>query len=98
MRRVKIAIGGAVVRVSADLAETLCQSPARAARGLITSGARVLLRTGAVDSLKWRESFLADETTLPTLDAGAGKTKTAWLWPAPDDSRALFRQNATQGT
>jgi transposase len=26
------------------------------------------------------ERIFADETTLPTLDPGAGKTKTAWLW------------------
>ena len=25
------------------------------------------------------ERIFADETTLPTLDPGAGKTKTAWL-------------------
>ena len=26
------------------------------------------------------ERIFADETTLPTLNPGAGKTKTAWLW------------------
>ena len=32
------------------------------------------------------ERIFADETTLPTLDPGAGKTKTAWLWAyARDD-------------
>jgi transposase len=33
------------------------------------------------------ERIFADETTLPTLDPGAGKTKTAWLWAyARDDA------------
>jgi transposase len=33
------------------------------------------------------ERIFADETTLPTLDPGAGKTKTAWLWAyARDDT------------
>ncbi len=26
------------------------------------------------------ERIFADETTLPTLDPGGGKAKTAWLW------------------
>ena len=33
------------------------------------------------------ERIFADETTLPTLDPGAGETKTAWLWAyARDDT------------
>jgi len=33
------------------------------------------------------ERIFADETTLPTLDPGAGKAKTAWLWAyARDDT------------
>ncbi len=33
------------------------------------------------------ERIFADETTLPTLDPGAGKTKTAWLWAYARDDR-----------
>jgi len=35
------------------------------------------------------ERIFADETTLPTLDPGAGETKTAWLWAY---ARALLRR------
>jgi len=33
------------------------------------------------------ERIFADETTLPTLDPGAGKTKKAWLWAYARDDR-----------
>ncbi len=33
------------------------------------------------------ERIFADETTLPTLDPGAGKTKTAWFWAYARDDR-----------
>jgi transposase len=33
------------------------------------------------------ERIFADETTLPTLDPGAGKTKIAWLWAYARDDR-----------
>ncbi len=33
------------------------------------------------------ERIFADETTLPTLSPGAGKTKTAWLWAYARDDR-----------
>jgi transposase len=33
------------------------------------------------------ERIFADETTLPTLDPGAGKTRTAWLWAYARDDR-----------
>jgi transposase len=33
------------------------------------------------------ERIFADETTLPTLNPGAGKTKTAWLWAYARDDR-----------
>ncbi len=33
------------------------------------------------------ERIFADETTLPTLDPGAGKAKTAWLWAYARDDR-----------
>ena len=37
------------------------------------------------------ERIFADETTLPTLDPGAGKTKTAWLWAYARDDRPFGR-------
>ena len=33
------------------------------------------------------ERIFADETTLPTLNPGAGKTRTAWLWAYARDDR-----------
>ncbi len=33
------------------------------------------------------ERIFADETTLPTLNPGAGKTKIAWLWAYARDDR-----------
>ncbi len=33
------------------------------------------------------ERIFADETTLPTLNPGAGKTKTSWLWAYARDDR-----------
>jgi transposase len=33
------------------------------------------------------DRIFADETTLPTLNPGAGKTKTAWLWAYARDDR-----------
>jgi transposase len=33
------------------------------------------------------ERIFADETTLPTLNPGSGKTKTAWLWAYARDDR-----------
>jgi transposase len=35
------------------------------------------------------ERIFADETTLPTLSPGAGKTKTAWLWAYARDDRTF---------
>ena len=37
--------------------------------------------------IRQAERVFADETTLPTLDPGAGKTKTAWLWAYARDDR-----------
>lgn len=39
--------------------------------------------------IKEGERVYADETTLPTLSPGAGKTKTAWLWTYARDDRAF---------
>jgi transposase len=35
------------------------------------------------------ERVYADETTLPTLSPGSGKTKTAWLWTYARDDRTF---------
>jgi transposase len=35
------------------------------------------------------ERIFADETTLPTLSPGAGKTRTAWLWAYARDDRTF---------
>src|ERR1700744_6314486 len=37
------------------------------------------------------ERIFADETTLPTLAPGTGKTKTAWLWTYVRDDRPFGR-------
>ena len=37
------------------------------------------------------ERIFADETTLPTLAPGSGKTKTAWLWTYARDDRPFGR-------
>lgn len=39
--------------------------------------------------IKEGERVYADETTLPTLSPGAGKTKTAWLWTYARDDRTF---------
>ena len=39
--------------------------------------------------VKEGERVYADETTLPTLSPGAGKTKTAWLWTYARDDRTF---------
>lgn len=45
------------------------------------------LATFVLARIREGERIFADETTLPTLDPGAGKTKTAWLWAyARDDT------------
>ena len=43
------------------------------------------------------ERIFADETTLPTLDPGAGKTKTAWLWAYARDDTPVRRRGAADG-
>jgi transposase len=43
--------------------------------------------------IKEGERVYADETTLPTLSPGSGKTKTAWLWTYARDDRT-FRGTA----
>lgn len=40
-----------------------------------------------LDMIKQGERVYADETTLPTLAPGSGKTKTAWLWTYARDDR-----------
>ncbi|RWN86073.1 MAG: IS66 family transposase [Mesorhizobium sp.] len=42
--------------------------------------------------IKEGERVYADETTLPTLSPGAGKTKTAWLWTYARDDRTFGGQ------
>ncbi|MDH4984438.1 IS66 family transposase [Aminobacter anthyllidis] len=39
--------------------------------------------------IKQSERIYADETTLPTLSPGSGKTKTAWLWTYARDDRTF---------
>jgi transposase len=39
--------------------------------------------------IKEGERVYADETTLPTLSPGAGRTKTAWLWTYARDDRTF---------
>jgi transposase len=39
--------------------------------------------------IKQGERVYADETTLPTLSPGSGKTKTAWLWTYARDDRTF---------
>jgi transposase len=39
--------------------------------------------------IKSGERVYADETTLPTLSPGSGKTKTAWLWTYARDDRSF---------
>jgi len=39
--------------------------------------------------IKEGERVYADETTLPTLSPGSGKTKTAWLWTYARDDRTF---------
>jgi hypothetical protein len=43
------------------------------------------------------ERIFADETTLPTLDPGAGKTKTAWLWDLCARRPANWRRGTANG-
>jgi transposase len=40
-----------------------------------------------LDHIRAGERIFADETTLPTLDPGAGKAKIAWLWTYARDDR-----------
>lgn len=40
-----------------------------------------------LELIKQGERVYADETTLPTLSPGSGKTKTAWLWTYARDDR-----------
>ncbi|QND61650.1 IS66 family transposase (plasmid) [Mesorhizobium huakuii] len=42
-----------------------------------------------LEMIKQGERVYADETTLPTLSPGAGKTKTAWLWTYARDDRTF---------
>jgi transposase len=42
-----------------------------------------------MDMIKEGERVYADETTLPTLSPGSGKTKTAWLWTYARDDRTF---------
>jgi transposase len=41
------------------------------------------------DHIRAGERIFADETTLPTLDPGAGKAKIAWLWTYARDDRSF---------
>ena len=45
------------------------------------------LAAHALARIREGERIFADETTLPTLNPGAGKTKTAWLWAYARDDR-----------
>jgi hypothetical protein len=45
--------------------------------------------SGILALIKQGERVYADETTLPTLSPGAGKTKTAWLWTYARDDRTF---------
>ncbi len=40
-----------------------------------------------LEKIKAGERVFADETTLPTLMPGAGKSMTAWLWAYARDDR-----------
>lgn len=42
--------------------------------------------------IKEGERIYADETTLPTLSPGSGRTKTAWLWTYARDDRTFSGQ------
>jgi transposase len=42
-----------------------------------------------LELIKQGERVYADETTLPTLSPGSGKTKTAWLWTYARDDRTF---------
>ena len=42
-----------------------------------------------LELIKQGERVYADETTLPTLSPGSGKTKTAWLWTYASDDRTF---------
>jgi transposase len=42
-----------------------------------------------LELIKQSERVYADETTLPTLSPGSGKTKTAWLWTYARDDRTF---------
>jgi transposase len=42
-----------------------------------------------LELIKQGERAYADETTLPTLSPGSGKTKTAWLWTYARDDRTF---------
>ena len=46
-----------------------------------------LLAAHVLARIREGERIFADETTLPTLNPGAGKTKTAWLWAYARDDR-----------
>ncbi len=46
-----------------------------------------LLAAFVLARIREGERIFPDETTLPTLDPGAGKTKTAWLWAYARDDR-----------
>jgi len=42
-----------------------------------------------LERIKQADRVYADETTLPTLSPGSGKTKTAWLWTYARDDRTF---------
>lgn len=44
-----------------------------------------------LEKIKAGERVFADETTLPTLLPGSGKTMTAWLWVYARDDRPFGR-------
>jgi Transposase IS66 family len=53
-------------------------------QGWLRTAASGRLRSGRI---KQGERVFADETTLPTLAPGSGKTQKAWLWAYARDDR-----------
>lgn len=50
-----------------------------------------------LERIKQAERIFADETSLPTLAPGTGKTKTAWLWAyARDYAHPLIMRSSLE--
>ena len=50
-----------------------------------------------LDHIRAGERVFADETTLPTLEPGAGKAKIAWLWTYARDYAHLVIMRSSPG-